>query len=73
MEREKNHERYGVFMMATLVVIVSSIAIIEATPKTSAVADSTLAVEGRGCVIYQTYPAQVSCSLAIGPSTFTMV
>jgi hypothetical protein len=72
-EREKNHKMLSHFVLVALIVAVSGIAIIETTPTTSAFSDPGLAVEGRGCVVYQTYPAQVSCSLAIGPGTFKMV
>jgi hypothetical protein len=72
-EREKNLKTLRHFVLAALIVAISGIAIIETIPTASAFSDPGLVAEGRGCVVYQTYPAQVSCSLPIGPSTLTMV
>ena len=73
MEEEKNYGRLGLLIIAAAIVAVSSIAINGAIPTASAQTDQPLALAARACVIYQTYPATVDCSLAIGPSTFKVV
>ena len=73
MKEEKNYGRLGLFIIAAAIVAVSSIAISEATPRASAHTDQPLALAARACVIYQTYPATVDCSLTIGPSTFKVI
>jgi hypothetical protein len=73
MKQEKNYGRFGLFIIAAAIIAVSSIAINEATSRASAPIDQPIALAARTCVIYQTYPATIDCSLAIGPSIFKVI
>jgi hypothetical protein len=73
MEKEKKYERLSIFMTAAVIAVISGIAVIGAAPGINAFLDPALAVGERGCIAYQTYPAQVSCPLTIAPTTFTSV
>jgi hypothetical protein len=63
--KKENCERLWLFVIAAAILAVSSIAIIGAEPKASAHTDQPLALGQRACVIYQTYPATVDCSMII--------
>ena len=73
MKIEKNHKMPRLFVIATLIVAVSGVTVIMTSPTASGLANLAYAAEERGCVVYQTYPAQVSCSLPVGSGTFSMV
>ena len=68
--KKENCERLGLFVIAVAIMAVSSVAIFGAEPKASAHIDHPLALGQRACVIYQTYPATVDCSMKIGSSPF---
>ena len=59
--KKENCERLGLFVIAVAIM---------AEPKASAHIDHPLALGQRACVIYQTYPATVDCSMKIGSSPF---
>jgi hypothetical protein len=70
VQREKNRERLRLFMIAAMVVGVSGIAMFVATPQVSAFLEPALAIDGRGgCISYQSYPAQLSCSMVAAVSS----
>jgi hypothetical protein len=76
MKIEKKHKMPRLFVIAALIVAVSAVSgvtVIMTSPTASGLANLAYAAEERGCVVYQTYPAQVSCSLPVGSGTFSMV
>jgi hypothetical protein len=73
MKKEKNYKMSRVFGLAALIVALGGITVITTALTISGLANPAYAVEERGCIVYQTYPAQVSCSLPISSRTFSMV
>jgi hypothetical protein len=73
MKIEKKHKMPRLFVIAALIVAVSGVTVIMTSPTASGLANLAYAAEERGCVVYQTYPEQVSCSLPVGSGIFSMV
>jgi hypothetical protein len=73
MKTGKNYKMSTLFVIAAVVVAISAITIIATAPTASGFTDPALAAEGRGCLIYQTYPVQVDCKVPISPGSFLMV
>ena len=73
MKKEENYERLCLFVIAAAILAVSSIAIIGVEPKASAHTDHPLALGHRACVIYQTYPETIDCSMIIGSSPYKAI
>jgi hypothetical protein len=72
MKIDKNYKMSRLFVMTALIVAVSGLTVLSTTiaPLASGLTNPGLSAEAIGCLIYQTYPAQVDCTVPTSPNSF---